>query len=148
MQFKTEIRAAVPRSKCAECGIKTIAIPWAGKHSRFTWMFEAVAIKENFRHFWKYVYAFSAEGFFDHWYSRAIRSRLEPIKKVARMLKKHLDGMLSYSRHRITNAITEGFNSRIQSIKSAARGFRNFANYRLRVLFYCGKLEMTPEGCH
>ncbi|MCD0462009.1 ISL3 family transposase, partial [Roseiconus lacunae] len=45
MQFKTEIRAAVPRSKCAECGVKTIAVPWAGKHSRFTWMFEAVAIK-------------------------------------------------------------------------------------------------------
>ena len=36
MQFKTEIRAAVPRSKCSECGVKTIAVPWAGKHSRFT----------------------------------------------------------------------------------------------------------------
>ncbi|MCD0462457.1 transposase, partial [Roseiconus lacunae] len=95
-----------------------------------------------------YVYAFSAEGFFERWYSWAIRSRLEPIKKVARMLKKHIDGMLSYFRHRITNAITEGFNSRIQSIKSAARGFRNFANYRLRVLFYCGKLEMAPDSCH
>ena len=108
----------------------------------------AWAIKENFRHFWTYVYAFSAEGFFARWYGWAIRSRLDPIKKVARMLKEHLGGMLSYFRHRITNAITEGFNSRIQSIKSAARGFRNFANYRLRVLFYCGKLEMAPDGCH
>jgi len=64
------------------------------------------------------------------------------------MLKKHLGGLLSYFRHPTTNAITEGFNSRIQSIKSAARGFRSFANYRLRVLFYCGKLQMMPEGCH
>lgn len=108
----------------------------------------AWAIKENFRHFWNYTYAYSAEGYFERWYSWAIRSRLEPVKKVARMLKKHLGGLLSYFRHPITNAITEGFNSRIQSIKSAARGFRSFANYRLRVLFYCGKLEMKPEGCH
>lgn len=108
----------------------------------------AWSIKENFRRFWNYVYAHSAEGFFDRWYSWAIRSRLDPIKKVARMLKNHLDGLLSYFRHRITNAITEGFNSRIQTIKSAARGFRNFANYRSRVLFYCGKLDMMPDRCH
>jgi transposase len=108
----------------------------------------AWAIKENFRHFWTYTYAFSAEGFFDKWYGWAIRSRLEPIKKVARMLKGHLDGLLSYFRHGVTNAISEGFNSRIQTIKSAARGFRNFANYRLRILFYCGKLDLLPEPCH
>lgn len=108
----------------------------------------AWAIKENFRHFWDYVYAFSAEGFFERWYSWAIRSRLDPIKQVARMLKSHLEGLLSYFRHRVTNAITEGFNSRIQSIKSAARGFRNFANYRLRILFYCGKLDMLPQTNH
>lgn len=109
----------------------------------------AWAIKENFRHFWGYVYASSAEGFFARWYGWAIRSRLDPIKKVARMLKRHVDGLLSYFRHRFTNAVSEGFNSRIQSIKSAARGFRNFANYRLRILFYCGKLQLLPDiACH
>lgn len=108
----------------------------------------AWAIKENFRHFWGYVYASSASDFFAGWYGWAIRSRLEPIKKVARMLKRHLGGLLSYFRYRLTNAITEGFNSRIQSIKSAARGFRQFANYRLRILFYCGKLDLLPDGCH
>ena len=105
----------------------------------------AWAIKENFRHFWGYVYAHSAEGFFGRWYGWAIRSKLEPIKKVARMLKNHLDGLLSYFRHQVTNAVSEGFNSRIQSIKSAARGFRCFENYRLRILFYCGKLDMMPD---
>jgi transposase len=108
----------------------------------------AWAIKENFRWFWDYTYAGSAKKFFDRWYGWARRSQLEPIKKVAAMLKKHLDGILSYFRHRVTNATAEGFNSRIQSIKSAARGFRSFVNYRLRILFYCGKLNLTPEGCH
>jgi transposase len=106
------------------------------------------AIKENFRWFWEYTYAGNAKKFFDRWYGWAIRSRLDPIKKVSVMLKNHLDGLLSYFRHRVTNAISEGFNSRIQSIKSAARGFRNFTNYRTRILFYCGKLNLMPDNCH
>jgi hypothetical protein len=45
MQLTTEIRAAVPRSQCAQCGVKTIAVPWTGKHSRFTLLFQAFAIR-------------------------------------------------------------------------------------------------------
>jgi transposase len=66
------------------------------------------------------------------------------VKKVAKMLKKHL----TWFRHRISNGPAEGFNSRIQSIKSAARGFRNFKNYRTRILFFCGKLNLQPETTH
>ena len=51
-----------------------------------------------------------AKNFFDRWYAWAIRSRLKPIKNVAVMLKKHLQGLLAYFRHRITNAQSEGFN--------------------------------------
>jgi transposase len=108
----------------------------------------AWAIKENFRHFWNYSQRGWAKRFFTAWYSWAIRSRLQPIKKVAKMLKRHLDGLLNYFNHRVTNATAEGFNSRIQSIKSAARGFRCFENYRIRILFYCGKLNMTPVVSH
>lgn len=64
------------------------------------------------------------------------------------MLKKHLAGLLAYFRHRITNAATEGLNSKIQAIKSAARGFRKFENYRLRILFFCGRLDLRPEAAH
>jgi transposase len=35
-------------------------------------------------------------------------------------------------------------NSKIQNIKSNARGFRNFRNYRIRILFFCGKLDLYP----
>jgi transposase len=108
----------------------------------------AWAIKENFREFWNFKTSAKGDWFFSHWYGWAIRSRLEPIKKAARMLKAHLDGLLSYFKHQVTNAMSEGFNSRIQAVKSAARGFRSFKNYRLRILFYCGKLQMMPEGCH
>ena len=44
----------------------------------------------------------------------------------------------------MTYALTEGFNSRIQAIKADARGFRCFTNYRIRILFQCGKLNLRP----
>jgi transposase len=104
----------------------------------------AWAIKEQFRWLWEYRYAASARKFFDRWYAWATRSRLKPIIKVAKLLRRHLDNILTYFRHRITNAMSEGFNSRIQSIKSHARGFRAFENFRTRILFYCGKLSLLP----
>ena len=60
------------------------------------------------------------------------------------MLKQHLENILTYLRHPITNAVTEGLNSKIQTIKSNARGFRSFENYRNRILFFCGKLDLYP----
>lgn len=105
----------------------------------------AWSIKECFRWFWEpHLSRGDAEEYFGQWYSWAIRSRLEPIKKKARMLKRHLPELLNWCEHHITNAVSEGINSRIQSIKSAARGFRYFENYRTRILFFCGKLDLSP----
>ena len=53
---------------------------------------------------------------------------------------------MTWLTHRISNAPAEGFNSLIQALKSAARGFRNFDNYRTRILFFCGKLKLFPEA--
>ena len=72
-----------------------------------------------------------------------MRGRLEPVKRVVKMLRHHEQGLLNFSQHGISNACAEGFNSAIQLIKANARGFRNFTNYRLRILFHCGKLDLT-----
>jgi transposase len=45
MQFTTELVARLPRCRCPEHGVKTIVPPWAGKHARFTLLFEAFAIE-------------------------------------------------------------------------------------------------------
>jgi len=108
----------------------------------------AWAIKETFQEFWNARNEGFAETVFKRWYSWAIRCRLKPVVKVAKMLKRHLDGLMSYFRHRISNAVSEGLNSKIQSIKSSARGFRNFENYRNRILFSCGKLTLSPKIAH
>jgi transposase len=72
-----------------------------------------------------------------------MRSRLEPVKKVVKMLRRHEEGLLNYSQHGISNACGEGFNSAIQLIKANAHGFHNFVNYRARSLFHCGKLNFA-----
>ena len=102
----------------------------------------AWTIKENFAQFWSYSYKGAARRFFDAWSTNAMRSRLEPVKKVVRMLRRHEAGLLNYSKHKISNANAEGFNSAIQLIKANARGFRSFTNYRARILFHCGKLSL------
>lgn len=104
----------------------------------------AWSIKEMFSEFWTYSYQASAEKFFQRWYWWATHSRLKPMADVAKLMKRHLPNILTYLRHLITNAMMEGFNSKIQSIKANARGYRNFANYRTAILFYCGKLQLYP----
>ena len=64
--------------------------------------------------------------------------------KAAKMLKRHFENIITYLRHPITNAVSEGLNSKIQASKSNARGFRSSLNYRTRLLFYCGKLDLYP----
>jgi transposase len=105
----------------------------------------AWAAKELFSEFWNYQEPGWARRFFKRWFGWVSRSQLEPVVEVAQMLKRHLDHLLTYIKHHITNAVTEGLNSKIQSIKAAARGFRSFRNYRIRILFFCGKLSLYPQ---
>lgn len=101
--------------------------------------------KEQMVEFWSQPDAAAGERFFTQWYRTVMHSKLEAVKKAARTLKAHLLNLLTYFQHPITNALTEGFNSKIQAIKADARGFRRFANYRARILFFCGKLDLPPS---
>jgi len=105
----------------------------------------AWAIRELFRDFWEQPSESAARSFFEKWHSWVSRCRLKPIIKVGRMLKRHLEHIVTWFEHPISNATAEGFNSRIQAIKAAARGFSNFNNYRTRILFFCGRLQLEPE---
>jgi len=102
--------------------------------------------KEQMAEFWEHDTAEEGAEFFEMWRRSVMSSRLPEMKRVARALKERLSGLLSYFRHRISNAMTEGFNSVIQAIKADARGFTNFENFRCRILFHCGKLDLFPDG--
>lgn len=106
---------------------------------------KAWCYKEQFIEFWAQPDAAHGAQFFKDWHRSVVRTRLTRVKTVAATLKKHLTNLLTYFVHPITNAISEGFNSKIQAIKADARGFRSFVNYRARILFHCGKLSLLPD---
>ena len=75
-----------------------------------------------------------------------MRSRLQPMIETAHMLKRRLENVLTYLRHRITNAASESIHSKIQWVKYTARGFRNKKNFQLAIYFHCGGLDMAPSS--
>ncbi|MHA1280250.1 MAG: transposase [Candidatus Helarchaeota archaeon] len=73
----------------------------------------AWAIKESFRDLWGYRRTGWALRHFKAWYFWATHSRLKPVIEKARMFRKYLTQIMTYFRHRITNAVSEGLNSKI-----------------------------------
>lgn len=104
----------------------------------------AWAIKEALRRMWHYVYPASGWKFWKRWYFWATHSRLEPIRKAAETVRRHIDNILTYYQHPVTNAMSEGLNSKIQKIKSMACGFRNIENFKTAIFFHCGGLDLYP----
>jgi transposase len=106
----------------------------------------AWAIKEFAMCLWHYRSRGWARKAWLRWYSWAIRSRLEPIKAVARMIKRHLDGVVSAVVTGVTNAAAEGINATIQKLKANARGYRNRERFRNAIYFHLGGLDLYPES--
>jgi len=104
----------------------------------------AWALKEELRDWWAYQRRGWAARSWKRWYFRATHSRLEPVVEVAHMLRRHLPSLLSYFSHRITNATSEGLNSKIQAIKHHAYGFRNPDHFKVAIWFHCGGLDLFP----
>ena len=104
----------------------------------------AWAIKETLRELWHYVYPEAGRRFWRRWHFWATHSRLKPILEAAATLRRHLANILTYFRHRITNAVSEGLNSKIQTIKKMAYGFRNLEHFKTAIYFHCGGLDLYP----
>jgi transposase len=105
----------------------------------------AWAIKETLCDLWDYRSVAWARKFFKRWFGWARRSKLTPIKKVAAMLARHLENVLTYCIHRITNGVAEGLNSKIMTIKRKACGYRNKENFKTAIYFFCGGLDLYPR---
>ena len=101
-------------------------------------------IKELWRTFKQCLDTDDAHAFFHKWYVLAIRSKLEPIKKVARTFKAHLAGIVSIFKHGFCNALAEGVNSRIQLLMQKSCGYRNRERLKTDILFHFGGLNMDP----
>jgi transposase len=77
------------------------------------------------------------------WADRHSRFTDFQVITVKDMMRRHLENILNHFKHRTTNAVSEGLNSKIQLLKASSRGFHSVERYRVRILFYYGKLDMA-----
>ena len=104
----------------------------------------AWALKEALRELWSYTSAAWATKFWKRWYFWATHSRLAPMIEAAKLIARHLQNVLTYFKHRITNAVAEGLNSKIATVQKRACGYRNPDHFKIAVYFHCGGLNLYP----
>ena len=82
-----------------------------------------------------------AEPWLKKWYFWATHSRLQPMIKAAKTIKRHWAGVLRWFTSRISNGVLEGINSLIQAAKAKARGYRSTKNLITMVYLIAGQLD-------
>ena len=102
-------------------------------------------LKESFQLFWSYQQPKRAKDFLEKWMHSAMRSKLEPFKKFARMLRSHLDGVLAWTKHRVSNGAVEAMNNKIKSISHRSFGFRTAENFIAAIYHGCARLPLPVE---
>lgn len=108
-------------------------------------IYRAWVLKDEFEHFWPYVYPHAAEKFIKGWITAALRSRLEPLREFAFMLRRHLDKILAFIGTRITNAIAEGINRIIRMVKNRASGYRTLAAFTDMIFLTVGDVDIPAQ---
>ncbi len=82
------------------------------------------------------------------WATNVMRSKVEPMKEVAKMIRSHLDGIVAWTQTRQTNGFLEAINGLFQAAKRKARGYGNFSTIRTVVFLLAGKLDFTKFNPH
>jgi transposase len=107
------------------------------------------AFREDFQRFWECVNPKRAAKFLDSWCKEAIRSRLGPMKKVARSLRRHHDLILNWFRAvgTISSGVVEGLNGKVKLTTRKAYGFRTAQGIEFALFHAMGRLP-EPEVTH
>jgi transposase len=106
-------------------------------------------LKEDFQPFWEYNSPTWAGMFLDFWCYQTLRSRIEPMKKIARTLRAHRTPMLNYfkARKQFSSGVIEGLNNKAKVTMRRSYGFRTFRILELALYHSLGKLPQ-PELTH
>ena len=108
-------------------------------------IYRAWVLKDEFEQFWDYKAPWAAERFIKRWITTALRSRLEPIRKFVKTIKKHINRILPFIGSRLTNAIAEGLNRIIRIIKNRASGFRTLQSFTDMIFLTVGDLDIPAQ---
>ena len=109
----------------------------------------AYLLKEDFQQFWEYQLPSWAGKFLDEWCCQVMRSRIEPMKKIARTLRSHRTLILNYFRARkqYSSGVVEGLNNKAKLTMRKSYGFRTFHVTETALYHALGKLP-EPHVAH
>lgn len=107
-------------------------------------LYRAMLLKDDFMDLYTYQREGWARRFLEGWLRRAMYSKLEPMKKVARMIRSHLEGVLGWVRWRINNGRLEGMNNRIRLLSHRSFGLHSAEALISLVYLCCGGIELEP----
>jgi transposase len=109
----------------------------------------AYLLREEFQRLWEYRRPAWAGRFLDEWTSRVMRSRLEPMKKIARTIRTHRPLILNWFRGRgeVSSGAVEGLNNKVKLVTRKSYGFRTARVAKLALLHNLGRLP-EPEHTH
>jgi len=112
----------------------------------------AYLLKEEFQFFWNYVSPWWAGQFLDKWSTKTMRSKIEPMKKVARMLRGHRTLLLNWfhAKGQLSSGVVEGFNTKVKLTSRKSFGFRTFRGAEIALYHALGALpepELTHRFC-
>ena len=99
-------------------------------------LFKAYILRDGIKHLWSFRYRGYATKWFEDWYSKAIRSKVQPIKKIAKMIKRRIHGVLSHYDYPMSNSVIEGMMNKIKVIKRVVFGYRDIDYFFLRIRGY------------
>jgi len=110
----------------------------------------AWALKDLFEHFWSYKSLRCPGEFLEYWTWRALRSRIEPMKKVARMLRSHEDLLMNWfkAKGEISSGAVEGLNNKIRVVTRRSYGFRTYDAMEIALYHTLGRLPEPGEFTH
>ena len=106
-------------------------------------------LKEEFQLFWAYASPYWVELFLDDWCAKTMRSKIEPMKKVARMLRNHRRLLLNWfwAERRFSSGVVEGFNNKAKLTTRKAYGFRTYQAIEIALYHALGDLPV-PKTTH
>jgi len=126
--------------------------PWNLSHSEkdrlstlIRWnspLIRAYYLKEAFQMFWDITEPPAAEAHLLKWMRTAKRTRLAPFKLFVQLIDAHLDGILAWTRLRLSNGALEGMNNKIKLVSHRGFGFRNATNFIIAIYHCCAKLPL------
>jgi transposase len=109
----------------------------------------AYLLKEDFQQLWQYISPTWAGKFLDQWCTDALRSRIQPMKKVAKMVRKHRQLILNWFRAKgqVSNGVVEGLNNKAKLTMRKSYGFKSPDILEIALLHALGKLPQ-PKLTH